>query len=357
MFHPDGEHLLGGGYDGIRRLRLEDGQEIGKQTGMVVHAISVSRDRKWIVCGTEEGASVWDAEMQKKVIAVEGRNTAMAVDISPDSTTFATGTNKVAVSIWHITSGERLVGPLQHDELVTGIRFSPNGARIATASMGGSIRIFDSRNGDELITIETVGTPLTWPSTPLAWSHNGQQIFTASIDHTIKLFDVSTGSQIAESQSLDGGDIDSIALAANDKFISTFAGCTISFLDTSTLSQIHPVIEGGEGIWAIAISPDSGYLAVGRRDGKITICDLSSILPDSYGPFHPRTLLTCQASLIPSPVLIHCEFLPLHRSRCHRAHPPLISTTIRLVITTSSSPVCVDTAGVIIPRIVIVCPV
>ena len=65
-FYSDGKHILGGNGGGIRQWRLTDGQEVGKQTGMIVQAISVSRDGKWIVCGTNrKGARVWDGEMHK----------------------------------------------------------------------------------------------------------------------------------------------------------------------------------------------------------------------------------------------------------------------------------------------------
>ena len=253
---------------------------------------------------------MWDAEMRNKVIDVESTKRVSSVDVSPDSTTFATGSGKAA-SIWSLTTGKRLVGPVKYDVSVTAVRFSPSGARIAIASYGGSIRILESRSGDKLITIETA-TPSVWPSTPLAWSNDGLQIFAASRDNKIKSFDVSTGSQLAESQTLVVNPVDyvkSTVLAANGKFIATFANRTISFLDISTLTRIGPLIEDGSQIYSIAISPDSGYLATGRRDGKITIRDLGGILPDVYGPFHvsicPSTLLACQASLVPSPTLTH----------------------------------------------------
>ena len=286
-FHPDGIHLLGGSDNGSRRWQLEDGREVGKETGMKLKAIAVSKDHKWLVCGTDEGASIWDAKMQERVIHVESTNTVMAVDVSPDSTTFATGTglDDNTASVWSLTTGRRLVGPLKHDDYVTAVRFSPNGECIATACWKGSIRVFDSRTGDELIAIETV-TPSIWPSTPLAWSNNGQQIFASSNDNKIKLFDVSTGSKLAESQILDGGEVDSIALAANGKFIATFAYSVISFLETSTLSLIDPVVKDSREVYSIALSPNTGYVATGLTDGKISIRDLGGILPEVYGPFH-----------------------------------------------------------------------
>ena len=254
-------------------------------------AISMSRDHmhKWIVCGTGSGTSVWDAELRERIINVEGTDLVYTVDVSPDSTRFATGTDRREASVWSISSGERLVGPPEQSDHVTGIRFSPDGEHIAVACWGGSIRIFDSCTGRELIDIKTT-IPSTRANAPLAWSNDGRRIFAVSYDNKIKCFEVSTGSLVAESLILDGidvyGKVTSIALATSGKFIATYADRTISFLDASTLTQIGPAIEDSAKIYSIALSPDSTYLATGLHDGKISVRNLSLILPDSYtSPF------------------------------------------------------------------------
>ena len=286
-FQSDGMQLLSGNYDGVRRWRVADGQEVGNQMTMNLSAISVSSDGKWIVCGTSRGASVWDAQMQEKVIGVAGKDYVDAVDISPESTRFTTaagGHGDNNASIWDIITGERLVGPLQHDGYITGIKFSLNGEHIATAVEDHSIRVFDSRNGDPLITIKA--NISRWaPSTPLAWSNNGQQIFVVSSDCKLKSFDVSTGSQLAESQVHGDGEVMSVALAADGKFLATIARRSIMFWDTSTLTQIGPAIEDTQRIRSIALSPDCSYLATGGFDGNIIIRSLNNSLPDLYGPF------------------------------------------------------------------------
>ena len=283
-FHSDGMQLLSGNDDGVRRWRVAGGQEVGSQMGMNgAAAISVSRDGKWIVCGTMKGAGVWDAEMQEEAIEVEGTDVVRAVDISPESTRFATGAGEYA-STWNIITGGRLVGPLQHDSLITGIKFSPNGEHIATAVRGRFICVFDSRNGDQLIIIKANISPWS-PLTPLAWSNDGQQLFAACSDRKIKSFDVSTGSKLAELQVHGNGQVVSIALATNGKFLATFARRSITFWDTSTFTQIGPVIENSRGIRSIALSPDCSYLATGGIRGNITIRSLNHILPDLYGPF------------------------------------------------------------------------
>ena len=312
-FDADGV-LLSGKDDGVRRWGVADGQEIGNQTGMNVRAISVSRDGKWIVFGTWNGASVWDAKMQENAIEVEGTDYVGAVDISPASTRFATAagvySDDKAASIWDIVTGERLVGPLRHDKYIAGVKFSPNGEHIATATSH-SIRVFHSHNGDQLITIKT-DIHSSWPSTSLAWSNNGQQFFAASRDREIKCFDVSSGSQLAKSQVQGDGELDSIALAANGKFLATFVDHSISFWDISTLTQIGPVIEDSQDIMSIVLSPDFSYLATGGCGGNITIRNLNNLLPELYGPFrvsiYAFTILSNESHIV-FPLLISFRHL------------------------------------------------
>jgi WD40 repeat protein len=296
-FDSDGMQLLSGKDDGVRRWRVADGQEVGNRMPMDVNAIAVSRDGKWIVCGTEAGASVWDAKAQEKTMEVEDTNFVGTVDISPESTKFATATGGVdkTASIWNIITGERLVGPLQHDAYVASIKFSPNGEHIATVAHDNTIRVFDSHNGDQLIAIKT-DIPSWSAITPLAWSNNGEQFFTASSGHKIKSFDVSTGSQLAEFEVHGDDEVMSIALSANGKFLATSADRFISFCDVPTLTQIGPVVEDSRNIRSIALSPDCSYLATGGYDGNITIRNLNNILPGLYGPFR----VSIYACTIPS---------------------------------------------------------
>ena len=308
-FHSDRKHLLGGGDDGTPRWRLADGQEVGKQMGMQLLAISVSRDLKRVVCGTRNGgASAWDAEMHEKVVNVEDTTSVYAVDVSPDSTKFATGTTRYEASVWSITTGQRLVGPLKHTNDVTGIRFSPDGELVATFTPGGSVCIFDSHNGDQRLDIKA-DRPSRWTFgvTPLVWSDDGRQIFAILDNNKIKSFAFPTGSQLAESPILNYER--SISLAGNGKFIATVSDQAISFLDSSTLAKIGTSIEDSKCMRSIAISLDSSQIAIGRLDGTIIIHDLASFLPDSHGPFHvsicPFIRLACWINTIQSSILTH----------------------------------------------------
>ena len=265
---------------------------------MDLNAISVSRDGKWIVCGTTEGTSVWDAEVQRKVFMVDVEHdveetapSVWAVDVSPESTRFATGTNGRKASIWSIVTGERLVGPFEHDRDVMGIKFSPDGRHIATA-YGDSIHIFNSYNGDQLITIKNQLPVSHWAGmTPTVW-HLDSRLFATSEDGKIKSFDTSTGSQLAECQvhSHDSWDPMSIALPDNNSFIACSAGHSVSFWDTSTHTQLGSLLEDDDQIRCMALSPDGTHLATGEYNNRtITIWNLSDILPESNVPIKVST--------------------------------------------------------------------
>ena len=289
-FHPDGMHFFGGTENGIRRWRVADGQEVGKQTGMDMNAISVSRDGKWVVCGTTKGTSVWDAELERKVVEVEDTTFVGAVDVSPESTRFATGAGSSdgRASIWSITTGERLVGPLEHDRDVKGVKFSPDGKHIATVCPD-SIHVFNSYNGDQLITIDNPMLDL-YAITPIVWPSDGQ-LFATSGGGKIKSFDTSTGSQLAEWEARSWG-VESIAMSANNRFIASLAGFSVSFWDTSTHTQLgSPLpVEDVDRTHSIALSPDGARLATGGYNNKtITIWNLSDILPESYLPITVST--------------------------------------------------------------------
>ena len=289
-FSPDGKHLLSGGTNGIRQWQVSDGQEVWRSLDDdSVYAIALSRDHKWIVSGSKEGATVWDAKSHDKVHQVHLSNpvTVYAADISPDSAKFATGTgasrtDSHSVNVWDITTGERIAGPLGHDDsMVVGVKFSPNGNHITTLT-DNHIRIFNSKTGDQLIIIEHEA-PSWSPITPIVWPSDGQ-LFVMSLGGKIKCFDTSTGSQLVEWQIENGSSFMSIALSTNNKFITSSAGHSVSFWDTSTHTQLGSILKDVDMIRSVALSPNGTHLATGGFNTTITIWSLRGILPESYLP-------------------------------------------------------------------------
>lgn len=181
----------------IRRRRIEDGREVGEamRGSGCVRALALSGDRKWMVSGEFELATVWNRNTWQRVLAVNEHTLEVeAVDISPDSTKFATGARDCKSYVWDISSGRRLIGPLEHNSTVVAVKFSPDGNHIATTTWNHeALRIYNAHTAQLIRTIPV----RTWGINNIAWSSDSQRIFASSLNIIVYIH-VDTGFFISQ---------------------------------------------------------------------------------------------------------------------------------------------------------------
>ena len=284
-FLADGKHVVSGGQEGeIRRWRVDNGQEVGMpmDAGSAVYNIAVSRDGKWIVSGAWSGqVTVWNAESHSIVTEWKAHyEVVKAVDVSPDGTRIATGSNDKTVCVWSLSraTGQRLLGPLEHDNKLTGVKFSPNGRLIAIATWT-RVRVCDSDNGGHLV--EFPIQVCSAMNQSLAWASDSKQLFALSSNRKIHCLDVSTGTTLAR-WATHSNDVSCqcIALASNGTFIAVYAHPWVSFWDTATREHIGSVIKQTHGVRSMAVSIN--YDLVIGGDKTVTLLRLCDILSSRY---------------------------------------------------------------------------
>ena len=283
--------------------RVKDGKQVARmKTRGTVISLAASKNGKWIAAGTYNAMLVWNAETYEEVIKHEEGwlgQIIHGVDFSPDSMRLVAGSDKKTAIVWDLGTGKQ-VQTLRHGDWVRATKYSPQGDRIATATLGGPVRVWDSSDGRLLVDIDVKVTPQY--NTGLLWS-NGH-LFVAS-DKTIKEFDASTGSKVSEWPVPDINDYSSIALPKHKLFIALSAKRTITFWDTSTHNQLSLTLQHPKDIHSIAFSPNDQILAIGG--GKIitlspvsnvscrVISSLNSFLAPAFSPsvsptsYLPRT--------------------------------------------------------------------
>jgi WD40 repeat protein len=84
----------------------------------------------------------------------------------------------------------RLVG---HEDAVWSTAFSPDGARIVTASLDGTARVWDAETGAEIAVLRGHEDAVRGA----AFSPDGARVVTASADRTARLWDAASGAEIA----------------------------------------------------------------------------------------------------------------------------------------------------------------
>jgi Novel STAND NTPase 1/WD domain, G-beta repeat len=112
---------------------------------------------------------------------------------SPDGRRLATASVDRTVRIWDASSGSELAVLHGHDDWIRGVAWSPDGRRLATASNDRTVRIWDASSGNELAALHGHDNEV-WG---VAWSPEGRQLASGSRDHTARIWDTDSGNELA----------------------------------------------------------------------------------------------------------------------------------------------------------------
>jgi WD40 repeat protein len=158
-----------------------------------------------------------------------------------------------------------------HRALVNGVRFSPDGTRIASASSDHTARVFDVESGACLALIEGHRDDVN----AVAWSPDGTRIATASFDGTARVHDAATGARLAICAGHES-DVNGIAWSPDGRLIATAS-------DDGTVRLFEPDgtprgVLRGHTSWvdAVAFSPDGKLLASASLDRSVRVWDVAS---------------------------------------------------------------------------------
>src|SRR5262245_12142218 len=116
-----------------------------------------------------------DAVSDRSLLTLEGGNSA---SFSPDGARIVTASDDNTTRVWDATNGKELARLEGHRERVNCASFSPDGARIVTASEDNTARVWDAASGKELARL--VGHTARVDSA--SFSSDGSRIVTASLD-------------------------------------------------------------------------------------------------------------------------------------------------------------------------------
>ncbi|WP_439625012.1 protein kinase domain-containing protein [Gemmata sp.] len=224
--------------------------------------------------GTRPGLIVvWDTEagvLERKLVGHGRPITGLAY--SPDGTRLASASWDRTAVVWDAATGGRVATLAGHRDRVSGVAFAPGGSSLATAGGDGIVRVWDLKTGQ----VARAFRGHLRAANGVAYSPDGRRLASTSSDQTVKVWDP-------------GADPQSTVLVAPGPLVGVAfgpGGTVVAASDRPepggpvrpTVTVWHPggtkideVSTDGDRVVGMAARADGSVVATGEQDGTVRL--------------------------------------------------------------------------------------
>jgi WD40 repeat protein len=190
-------------------------------------------------------------------------------DISPDGAYLVTASIEGTIDIWDLNTG-KLLRSMHHGQnaFVNQVEWSPDGTKILSAAADSIARIWDAKSGIELLAL--VGHEPPTEVLSISWSPNGKFILTTSgsidlgaPDNTIRIWDASTGKTLLVIEGHKSGVTGGEWSPDGTRIATVSADDTMRVWDAKIGTELLNLSAPTNYFSVIKWSPDGKYIAVG----------------------------------------------------------------------------------------------
>lgn len=282
---PDGRSLASEGFEngvgiwdtasGRLRFRIDMPNPRSTDTGRVsVRSVAWNPKRAMIAAGDDAGqVRLYNPDDGTALGVLDCRpGFALCLKWSPDGAHLASSGWDGTIHIWDLSGKQERVIKNSHMPL-SSVAWRPDGKALAAARSDGSIRIWDA-TGRDIASIKSATEFLA----AVAWSPDGERIAASGADAVIRLWKVSTRKQL---QALYAPRRHGTALAWSTDGRHLASGGwdkTVRLWDPASGILEHVFRGGGIMVEEVAWSPDGRRLAAGGWGSRIAIWDVAEPL-------------------------------------------------------------------------------
>jgi WD40 repeat protein len=199
-------------------------------------------------------------------------STVLAVAWSPDGARIATASDDNIVTVWQADSGKKVVSLGGHQSSILDLAWSPGGDRLATASFDGTAKVWDVDKAAAVTTFSGHSDKL-WS---IGWSPDGSKIATSSSDGTAKVWIAVSGSEIL---TLGGhqGAVLTVAWAPEGDRLATGGEDFVAIVWEARTGIRQATLMAHQGaVRGVAWSPDGVKLATCSEDTTVMVWQMET---------------------------------------------------------------------------------
>jgi WD40 repeat protein len=281
-FRPDGKRVVVAAEEFLRVCDAETGRQLADTgpPGERVQQVAFRPDGKRFVVSLRAPAtaSLRDGESGEAVAyPSEQRNGAINPAFSADGSRLAMMGNYPdnVVRLWETGSGKLIRAMAGHTNTTWGLRFSPDGKRLASASLDQTGRLWDGETGQPIAVLRGH----TGPVNDVTFSPDGTRLVTASDDHTLRLWDAGSGDLITVLRGHRHRVRSPIYTPDGSRLISASLDDTVRVWDMKLVER-NGVLRGHTNfVYDVAFRPDGKQVASAAWDGTVRLWDLDTGRP------------------------------------------------------------------------------
>jgi eukaryotic-like serine/threonine-protein kinase len=305
-FSPYGAHILSASFDNTARIwDAASGASTAVLKGHsdLVQFAAFSPDGAHIVTAYyDRKVRIWDTVSGGAIAELLGHSGPVrTAAFSPDGARIVTASHDNTARIWDTASGASIAVLKGHSNCVTTAAFSPDGARILTASDDGTARTWDAASGEQIT--ELCGHLLTSEHSGGlrqgffgAFSPDGARVVTASNVDKPRIWDAVSGRSIAELRGHSGSVITATFSPDGDRIVTASSDNTAIIWDAASGASIATLRGHTETVSTAAFSPDGARIVTASDDHTARIWDAASgkFVAELMG--HTETLISATFS-------------------------------------------------------------
>lgn len=287
---PDGERLIAGDEDFDAIVwNTATGEQVRNLRRNRPWGVGISADKKLAATTSGDRGVLWNLETGDEIRRVRGRDDFLsALSLSRDGKRLITGGAMATVELWNAENGEKIAELREHSNSMTCAAFSPDNKVAASGSIDGSAIIWNASDGAKVRGVPGDGAVLG-----VCFTHDGKRLAVASAGGTIGLWEVGGEGKKTKTFTGHGGSVSSVAVTADGtRLASGSADGTTRLWDVASGRELCTIIASDGGQEWIVITPEGkfdaspgGAKAIAfRAAGTALLLDAATVAGDFKRP-------------------------------------------------------------------------